>query len=199
MADKQYVAIATLPTGEVQLVDYRAPEGQTHTILRKAGDNTRIAVSLGDIVAPLGHQDALKVSRVRNADIYAGRVVGGSEDVIDITDSHDVAVSISEAVVTGSYLATIKGGCSNAELFIQKRTGHGSEVDIDLGNWFDYNRRKTTNTKLSCPNGNGPTTCRILDSDDPKIAPNQSWKVYKPWWRKLFLAFYPILKKLGIA
>lgn len=199
MADKQYVAIATLPTGEVQLVDYRAPEGQTHTILRKAGDYTRITISLGDIIATLGYQDALKVSRVVNADIYVGMVLGGSEDVVDITDSHDVVVSIVEAAPLGKYLATIKGGCSNVEVFIQKRTGHGKEVDIDLGNWFDFNRRKTTNIKLSCPNGNGETTCRILDADDPKVAPNQSWKVYKPWWRSLYLTFYPILKKLGLA
>ena len=194
--DKQYVALATLDDGSVQLVDYRQPEGQTHMIVRKAGDGSRLVLDLGDIIAPLGVHDALKISRVTNAEIVANRVVGGSEDVVDITWSKDVFVVINRAEVHGKYLATIKGGCNGVRLDVAEQVGHGGEADYDLGNWFDYNKAKTTNVIL-VSYANETASVRVLNADKPSCSGN--FKVNIPWWRPLYKTFYPILKKIGIV
>ncbi len=198
--DKQFVALATLPDGSVQLVDYRMPEGLTHHIVRQSGNLDRIKLDLRDIIAPNGYQDALKVSRVRNAEITAGDVRGGSEDCLDMTDCHDVLVVMEDAYPMGRYVSTTKGGSTNCQIVITKQHGHGKETDHDLGNWFDYNKRKTTGIELDVEvhDGSKPRA-RAINADAPIVPPDQAWEISLPWWRRLFAPVMTILKALRIA
>lgn len=198
--DKQYVAVATLADGAVQLIDYRMPEGLTHRIVREAGDSSMLVLDLGDILTPTGWHDALKISRVVNAQITAGVVLGGEEDVLDITWSTRVGVTIGKAVPRGRYLATIKGGCTDVTVNVLSQEGHGKYADFDLGNWFDFNKSKTTRTTLGSVTKDGSTVkARVLHADKPNVFPNQRWKIDTPWWRPFFMPVMTLAKKLKLA
>lgn len=198
--DKQYVAIATIDDGSVWLVDYRMPEGMTHRKVREAGDTSTLFLELGDILTPKGWHDALKISRVSNAVITVGAVMGGEEDVVDITWSKNVKVNIAKAVVKGRYLATIKGGCDGVQVIVDQQVGHGKYADFDLGNWFDFTSAKTVRTILGSVMVDGSQVrCRVLNADKPNVIPNQKWKIDVPWWRPFFWPVMKIAKKLKLA
>lgn len=198
--DKQYVAIATIDDGSVWFIDYRMPEGMTHRLVRAAGDNSTLFLDIGDILTPDGWHDALKISRTSNAVITVGTVMGGEEDVVDITWCKNVKVNIVKAVVQGRYLATIKGGCDGVQVIVDQQIGHGKYADFDLGNWFDFNSAKTVRTILGSVVADGSqVTCRTLNADKPNVLPNQKWKINKPWWQPFFWSVMKLAKKLKLA
>jgi hypothetical protein len=84
--DKQYVAFAGKPDGSIIMVDYRQPEGFTHTAIRLPGDYTQKLVHLGIIDCPAGYEDALKGA-------VADSHVAGPADQLDhciLVDGHAV-------------------------------------------------------------------------------------------------------------
>lgn len=167
--DKQLVAFAGKPTGEIILVDWRQPEGQTHRILRKDGDLTYLTHTLAGVIDGEGYHDALKVSGCVNLQVIAGTVRGGSEDVVDINHSDTCRVSIQEALPTGRYVATIKGGSKNIQLVVAKQIGHGRETDYDLGNWSDQGHERTTNVTIGVWSTNSePIKVRVLHAHRPE-------------------------------
>jgi hypothetical protein len=197
--DKQYVAFAGEPDGKITLVDWRKPDGENHKILRESGDLSFLTVKLDDIMTPYDYQDALKVSRCKNLSVMVSSVKGGTEDVLDMTDCDNTHVLIGTAEPRGRYLATIKGGCNNCMISVINQLGHGKETDYDLGNWFDYNKRKTTNIHLASEvAGGGYAKCRVLHANKPITPPDQKWIVKKPWYADLFYPVYGLLKKLGL-
>lgn len=193
--DRPYVALATLPNGDVQLVDYRQPPGQTHRILRYSYQSFRLKVALGDILTPAEYNEGFKSSRIRDAEIHLGRVLGGAEDVFDLTDNHEVLLKVGEAVPRGQYVGTIKGASSHVVISVEKQIGHGKTTDYDLGNWYDYNRGKTTEIALVVAVEDGsPARSRVLNASKPAVSPVQPWKIEIPWWRPFFMPAMRIVK-----
>lgn len=161
---------------------------------------------LGDLVAnPEVYADALKVTDCDTGTIYAGRVVGGAEDCIDINNhTSDVEIIAGTLEPQGKFIATIKGGSRNITLRSICVIGHGSEVDIDLGNISDQSDDVTGPVKLALKHRDGDViTVRVLGASRP-IFLNEHEQKYevvfalpKPT-RSIFLKIYKFLKKLGL-
>lgn len=215
--DFPYVALAKQDDGSVILVDWREPPGKNHRIVREAGSLSRLELDLGEIDCHAGIGDlhknpqamdahatvwteALKCSRITNASIIVTLAVGGYEDVIDATDCHDFFVRIAKGYVNGRYFSTIKGGTSGFMLQVGEQVGHGKETDHDLGNWYDYNAKKTERVFLDVETHDGTAAkCRVLHADKPQTEAGQRWDIAMPWWRSLFYPVMRLLKALKIA
>ena len=78
-----------------------------------AEENGTIA-HLDDIIPPEGISDTLKFSNSKNMVVTAKKVIGGAEDVVDINRGENISVIIDEAIPTGKYVCTIKGGVDNS-------------------------------------------------------------------------------------
>ncbi len=197
MSDKQYVSIAGLPGGETWLVDYRKPEGQTHTLLRPKDDWTPIHINLGGIYTPEGYQDGLKVSGAQFVDIATDYIVGGTEDCVDINHSHSITLTTRTFTPKGRYVATIKGGSSNISIKFDDIASKPKYVDFDLGNWSDQSKDRTGGVTITA---NQPQsrqyTARQLHAHRPTL--NGNFKL-DSWKSPYFYTVYSALKKLGLA
>lgn len=171
--DRNLVSYCGQPNGLIVLVDYRQPEGHTNTVIRQENDTSAISHNIGDILSPEGHwDDALKVSGCYNLTVYAGRVEGGVEDVLDVNHSAFCHIHIEEAVPRGKYCTTQKGASAGISVDIIRQTGHGTEVDHDYGNHSDQNDADTTMSMLhvgSQADGDGPLVVRVLRATRPAI------------------------------
>lgn len=216
--DFPYVALAGKPDGSVLLVDWRREPGDTHIELRPAGQFHTIEYDLGNIDAMSGRGDvvknpqaveagakfwteAIKLSRLWSVRVYAGVVYDDpqGEDIIDSTDCEDVMASIARGYVRGRYFSTTKGGCRKFALHVGTQHGHGTQTDHDVGNWYDYSRRKTTETTFDVVMlGNDRPRSRVLHADRPKYV-GGPWDVNVPWWRPAFYPAMTVAKKLKIA
>lgn len=197
--DKQYVALAGKPDGEVWLVDYRMPEGLTHRRLREAGNHDRLRIELGDIRPDATWHDALKISGVVHAFVMCGEVLGGAEDVVDVNHSAHVEVIIERAVPRGRFVSTIKGGSHHIDLRVYEQVGHGKRTDHDLGNWSDQSKAKTIAVTLSSPTADGSASrVRVLYAAKPVLNPAGKWKVCS-WMSPFFYPIMSVLKKLKLA
>lgn len=166
--DIDMVAFDGNPNGELIMTDNRSGSPVT-TVLRQAGDLTRGTISVGDIIPPNGWtgQDTLKLSGVENYEIIAGTVKGGSEDVVDSNHSHNVTVRVKNAIPSGRYVSTIKGGSTNIELDVDTQVGHGTEVDYDLGNYSQQSKAKTTHIAIGVRASSSQPTLRVGNADKP--------------------------------
>lgn len=197
--DKQYVALAGKPTGEIILVDWRQPPGFNHRTVRADGDLALFTIELRDIIPPEGYQDALKVSGVVNANISAGEVHGGSEDVVDVNHSENILLRIQRAVPRGRYVATLKGGSRGIVLAIAEQVGHGKETDYDLGNWSDQSAKRTTLVSLSATTADkSAARVRVLHAHVPVLAASDRWKT-STWMKGWYQHVMAVAKKLKIA
>lgn len=203
MNDFALVTVRTHPDGYLQLIDWRRAPGDTDIVLRRAGSTERVTLDLVNGPYALGDIDciaqadfirkhpqaargarwteAVKLSRVDNLVLILPDSVGGSEDVIDECDCRHVAVFARRFIPTGRYVSTIKGGCSDCQLHVQEQVGHGRVTDHDLGNWYDYNRRRTTGIKLEAHllDGSLPRA-RLINADHPDLL--SRFDVNRPWW-----------------
>lgn len=158
--------------------------------------------AIGDLIVTTEHADALKVSNASNGVIYAGAIVGGYEDCVDLNNHcSDVTIIADLWEPKGDYLATIKGGSNHIQLHGIVR-GHGKVVDIDIGNISDQSDDLTTMVMLNLKHEAGePITIRVLGGDKPVLINEATQKyVYKfvLWagFRTLFLKVYKQLKKV---
>jgi len=148
--DRQLVAFAGTPDGQITFIDWRQKPGYNHTVIRAAGDHTPIEWSVGDIDAdPALWEDALKVSGCDYLTVHAGVVKGGNEDVLDVNHSRHVVVNIEDAYPRGKYVSTQKGASDDITVNVRRQHGHGKEVDYDYGNHSDQGDGYTTNCKLN--------------------------------------------------
>lgn len=160
---------------------------------------------VGDLEAiPPGTSDTLKITDCSDGEVRARKVFGGREDCVDVNNKCSNIFILAELFVPkGKYLATIKGGSSNITLQGDV-SGHGSEVDIDIGNVSDQSDNLTGPVKLCLRHIAGDSiTVRCLGGARPLIL-NPDVQQYKivfevpGFWKSWFLKGYKLLKKLGL-
>lgn len=150
--------------------------------------------------APNGeHSDTIKFSNCSWIAVSViGRLKGGREDCVDINNkSHHIAVVADEWESGGKYVATIKGESNDVHLE-GRIVKHGSEMDIDLGNWSDQSNERTINVFLGfvCDD---TIHVRVLNAWAPIITVvGQSFQVHDTW-KGIFIWVYRVLKKLHIV
>lgn len=127
---------------------------------------------LPDLIPPDdSYSDTLKFSGGSyDGHVFASRLVGGREDVVDMNGGiHDVRVTASMFEPRGKFVATIKGGCKRCALSGLVR-GHGTEVDVDLGNWSDQSSEVTEDIELELVSHDGsPIRVRYLLAEKPVL------------------------------
>jgi hypothetical protein len=160
----------------------------------------------GDKVLSPGPEisDTLKFSsQLRNFSGFFGVVHGGKEDCVDVNNRcENLRIHAELWVPHGKYLATIKGG-SKAITLSGCVEGHGSEVDVDIGNISDQSDNATGPVYLNLKHVAGdPITVRIINGSRPFIAnPDNQKYVIKlrvpPFWGSLFAKIVHQLRKVG--
>jgi hypothetical protein len=148
--------------------------------------------TLGDLVPPDdSYSDTLKFGGFSfDGEVVAGRIVGGREDCVDMNNVRDIHVRAEVFEPRGRFLATIKGGSTDCELS-GTVVGHGTETDVDLGNWSDQSKEVTRGTCLCLISTDGsPIRVRVLLAEWPVIlnASQQNYRFalvsYLPLWMK---------------
>lgn len=185
--DKNYISIHGDNTGNIYMGDKQ---------LFAAGDYSKPREVLLDQIIPPDdtYADALKLSGVVDLTVYADYVVGGREDVVDINRCKNVTVVLSEVIVMGRYLATIKGGSTNIVVHVHDAVGRGTETDFDIGNWSDQSMARTTHVFLWYGKSSHVMRCRVLHGWVPALdgGPWVVNKSFKGW----FGFAYGMLKKV---
>lgn len=160
--------------------------------------HTTAVIVVGDVIPPDDtYADSLKISGVIDAVFKVGKLVGSREDCVDINHSHAVSVFIDLAQPKGTYVATIKGGSTDIDVFVTKQEGHGTETDYDLGSFTEASQDKTTGVHIDVAEYfPGTPVVRVINADKPIT---NGLKVYKPWWAYWpFWAIYVTLRLHGI-
>lgn len=172
------------------------------------GQNHQTVVISDEVVRPEpGMSDTVKLtSRLTDFSvIFHGEVYGGTEDCVDV-NNHSTGLHLSAKcwIPQGKYLATIKGGSSGVTLSGSVR-GHGSEVDIDIGNISDQSDNPTGLVYLNLQHEAGdPITVRIVNGVRPVFV-NEDVQKYKivlrvpTFWGSLFAKIVHQLRKIGLA
>lgn len=150
--------------------------------------------------------DTLKCSsRLRDFTGRFGVVYGGKEDCIDINNRCErIYIEAQRWVPQGKYLATLKGG-SRSIAISGEVEGHGSEVDIDIGNISDQSDNPTKDITLNLRHVAGdPITVRVINGERPKFlnADVQQYKVVlqvPSFFGQLFAKVVHQLRKLKLA
>ncbi len=137
-------------------------------------------------IIPLSYTDVIHGSHAVGVKIHDIQIVGGQEDVIDMNnDSSDILVENVRVHPNGKFGFTLKGGSKNIILRNVVFETHGSEVDIDLGNWSDQDKvNKTTLVRLeNVTSVDGkPVRVRVLFASNPEvIGGNVKVTVYPSW------------------
>lgn len=156
----------------------------------------------GDLIPPAGNQDTLKFSGVRRLRvIVTGRIVGGSEDCVDVNNGCEYIEVIAEGgyEARGRHVATIKGRSRYIRL-AGEILRHGSIVDIDLGNHSDQSSERTEGVTLALTNREErPITWRRINATTPTFNVGQKYKrIFSvPGELRAFFAWvYALLKKV---
>jgi hypothetical protein len=117
------------------------------------------------------YSDALKFSNCNAVHVENVEIIGGREDCIDINRGGLIAIADTLLYPRGKFAVTIKGGAEVVTLRNVTLAGHGSEVDIDLGNWSDQSGERTRGVTLDnvfAADGK-PVVIRVLHADMPLI------------------------------
>lgn len=163
------------------------------------GPRTTMAIiEVGSVIPPDDtYADSLKISGVINAEFHVEQLVGSQEDCVDINHSHGITVTIVQAMPTGKYVATIKGGSSAISLYVTKQLGRGKETDYDLGNFTEASQDVTRLITIHVADYSpGTPIVRVINATTPNVG---VLKVYRPWWgRWPFWNIYCFLRLHGI-
>lgn len=117
--------------------------------------------------------DCLKfTSHLQDFTGFFPNVRGGLEDCADLNNEvNNVRLKAASWQSGGKFCFTIKGGASNVTIE-GPITNHGKEVDVDLGNWSDQSKKKTTGVYLNLTTpDHSPIIVRVLQADEPTFAP----------------------------
>jgi hypothetical protein len=152
-----------------------------------------------------GYDDLFKFTgKVHNCVVSAGHVTTGREDGVDMNnEAHACVIEAALWDVRGKFLATIKGGSSGCHVGGYVR-GHGSSVDVDLGNWSDQNKKRTGANLLALTHEKRePITVRVLHSEEPILATGTGpYKFVFPkpgkWYHPLAVQLFHLLRRLGL-
>ena len=152
--------------------------------------------------------DTVKItSGCRNFTLTAEDIYGGLEDCVDVNNKAGIiSVYADSWHPQGKYLATIKGGSRSVALHGDV-CSHGTEVDVDIGNWSDQSNEPTRETILGLYSKTGkPIMVRVLNGAAPYMIDGTGPYVYafpKPdtWYHKyvvwMFLTGLGFWKKLA--
>ena len=145
------------------------------------------------------YSDILKLSHAKNIKVKDCYIYGGREDCVDMNrECENITIENTNVHSGGKYCFTIKGGATNVTLRNVTIDGHGSEVDIDLGNWSDQSNKLTTGVVLEnvTSKSGKPVTCRVLWADKPTVIGGNV--VVKVIPRPLY-AIYRLLRKFKLV
>ena len=134
-------------------------------------DSSNHSLAAGIMGAPTAipnWSDTVKItSGCTNFSLDAAHIYGGQEDCLDANNKATGCTVHANWHPQGKYLATIKGGCHGIGLFGDVYA-HGSEVDVDIGNWSDQSENVTTGTILGLWSKTGhPIRVRVLNGLKP--------------------------------
>lgn len=118
------------------------------------------------------YSDIFKLSHASNITVKNCTIYGGREDCVDMNrECKDVVFENITVHSGGKYCFTVKGGTKNVTLKNVVIDGHGSEVDIDLGNWSDQSSELTTNIILDNVTSKSgiPVKVRVLWAEKPLV------------------------------
>lgn len=154
--------------------------------------------------ARTGDADALKVTDSADGIILVPRVVGGVEDCLDVNNRCRMVVIGTHStmwVPRGKYVWTVKGESEDIEIR-GILLGHGSEVDLDLGNHSDQAQGRTRRVFCNVVTADGsPITWRRINATTPRFAEGQrSRKILSVpgFLRGSFSRIYALLKHIGL-
>jgi hypothetical protein len=152
--------------------------------------------------------DTLKISGCRAFAVRVlGNLVGGKEDCVDINNkSSNIHVTVDGIIIPmGKYVATIKGGSSHVYLS-GVIMGHGSEVDIDIGNISDQSDNLTGPVYLNLLHVKGKQekiTVRCIGGPRPVLM-NEGEQDYEiilkvpGFWQSVLLKAWKFGKKIKV-
>lgn len=155
-----------------------------------------------DVIDGRGFAEGLKItSQAQDITVFANKIIGGYEDCVDINNRcKNITVVANEWEPRGKYLATDKGGSENVKLK-GKLLAHGTEVDVDGGNYSDQSHKTTEGISLELQAWDGsPVTYRSLDAKSWHLAGGPYICIFRLWgpFRKVFTYGYALLKFLHI-
>ena len=144
---------------------------------------------------PVDWSDTIKItSQCTGLRLTADEILGGTEDCVDINNGcRDIKVT-SLFHAQGKYVATIKGGAEEVTLS-GIVTKHGTEVDIDLGNWSDQSSAPVRGVRLDLKSITGlPIVVRVLNAAKPTLAGAGPYRFAFPhpdaWYHGLAVWFF---------
>lgn len=128
----------------------------------------------GRIICPPDntYSDTLKFSCCQIVKVHDCKIVGGNEDCIDMNNlCSNLDVTNCELESRGKYVMTIKGGTTDVLVSDTCILAHGSETDIDLGNWSDQSEAETKRVILSnvFAQDGQPVRVRVLWAEKPLV------------------------------
>lgn len=146
--------------------------------------------------------DALKITSQCTNFTYVGQTVyGGQEDCVDI-NNRCKSVRVSAVFrPQGKYVSTIKGG-SRGIILTGSVYGHGTEVDVDLGNWSDQSQETTRQVHLNLKSMDGkPIRVRVLKAETPTFEEGSgpyeyAWPKPDSWYHDLVVWFFYTFKRI---
>jgi hypothetical protein len=164
--------------------------------LESYADTTDIRVVGPRLIDGQGFDDALKFSNCSAVLVEGVEILGGREDCIDINRGGLIALRNVTLNPKGKYGVTIKGGAEVVTLKSVVFCSHGSEVDVDLGNWSDQSGERTRGVTLeNVFSADGkPVIVRVLHADMPLVRGGNVRVLDRRWlaW------FYRLGKRWGI-
>jgi hypothetical protein len=171
---------------------------------RSYADETNVVIQNDTIDAPNPEQfdDILKLSHVVGCTVdncHINPSGGNREDGIDIMRfCRSIYIRNCQVGAGAKYAFTIKGGSSQIDLsnVTITRGGGGSEkVDIDIGNYSDNAKGRTTDVMIvNCRRSDGqPIRVRVGWADNPVII---GGNVKILFWKSLLLKIYVFIKNL---
>ncbi len=115
---------------------------------------------------------AIKItSAVKNLTVRASSCPGGGDACVDINyKAFEPKVFIGDAMPSGQFVATMKGGCIRPELNIRRVLGRGKVCEFILGDWSDQSHDPVIDPVLNAvPGYSGKLRVICLKSDRPKF------------------------------
>ncbi len=140
-------------------------------------------------VTALDYSDVLKFSNCQNITVDQCVISGGKEDCIDVVRGSNYTIK-NTTLLPHKNGITLKGSIDGAVLDTVGFDNHGSECDIDIGQFDNYwwiGRPPTRNIKLkNIESSDGkPVVVRLWDAENPTIE-NCNVKIVRIpkfiWW-----------------
>lgn len=127
---------------------------------------------IGNSLKPFDYDDALKfTSQLTNFNGKFGVVYSGKENAVDVNNKcRNLTLSGERWMANGGlYPFTVKGG-SEGITITGTLDGHGTEVDVDAGNWSDQSNGWVKNWTLGLRSLDGrPIVVRCLQAKAPQL------------------------------